>query len=421
MGVNEMKKIIGILIFTLVLLSSISTASNLQYGCNNILTSAEENIPDFLDGTVLDGSKNIIISEDGSPPAYLDSKYYDVVISKEERDEIVQNAREDYIEKYRIDPFEKEESESMKSTNKFQNIGQLLEELKTNNNKKCNPTIDPLGSNYGPYELRDENGDSKLYIYIIYAWGNLEVDESDKANCRSDIKIAVNRLKSKFNVAKHEILEFYGKNYWNARDCTNDADDQYNDLEEDCDYLRCDRSNVLLFGWSKYATKSGRSNFGYHCIAHRGFTWFIDKYDLAQHELSHCFGAPDHGHVLRPKCIMGYIWLFFGLYGYCNDCNNIIKDQMHTEPETKGVYVQFYSSRVKSVIIDEEIITFSKPVFLDEGEYTIRVFPEDGYTFDYWEPTGCVLVEDKYSHSTTISVTGFDDPPLDGWLKVNVN
>jgi len=414
-----MKKIIGILILMLVLFSSIGTAGNLQNENSDILTSDNQNLPNFLDGTVLDGSKNIIISEDGSPPPYLDSDKYDIVVSREERDKITEEARQEYIEKYGIDPFLKEKS--TRSINKFQSIRQLLKEIKTKENKICNPAINPKGSNYGPYALRDENGDSKLYVYIVYAWGNLEVDSSDKANCLNDIRSAIKTIKSKFNVDKHNIYEFYGKNFWNARDCTVDADEQYFDLEEDCDHLRCDRSNVLLFGWSKFATSSGRSNFGYHCIAHRGFTWLIDKDDLAQHELSHCFGLPDHGHLTWPPCIMGYTWLFFGVTDYCDSCKKIMKDQMHTEPETKAVYVQFSSIKVKSVIIDDEIITFSKVVFLDEGEYTIRVLPEDGYTFDQWESSGCVLVDDKNSHTTIMAITGFDDPPLDGQLKVQVS
>ena len=412
-----MKKISGIIILTLLLISTISTARNLQNEEDNILQSGEEKLPNFLDGTVLDGSKNIIISEDGNPPPYLDSEYYDVVMSREERDEIVQNARENYIEKYGIDPFEKEKSESIKQSNKLQSIRQFLKELKTNKNEKCNPVINPLDGNYGPYALRDVNGNSKLYFYVVYAYGRYEVDNSDKANCLSDIKIAVNRLKSKFNVDKHSIYEFYGPDYWDTRDCSTDGDKLIYDLEDDCEYLRCNRSNVLVFGWVKTATSSGKGMY-FYAFAHRGFTWFIDKYDLAQHELSHSFGAPDHGYVLKPKCIMGYIWLFFGHYGYCNSCRNTINDQMHTEPETKVVYVKFFSSQVKFVVVDDVVIQNSQPIWLDEGEYTIKVYMEDGYTFDNWETTDCVIVEDNYSQITTMAVTGQDEPPW-GFLDVN--
>jgi len=415
------KKLIGILIMTLLFVSTISTARTLQNETNNVLTTDEEKLPNYLDGTVLDGSKNIIVSEDGNPPPYLDSKYYDVVISREERDEIVQNARENYIERYGIDPFAKEKNESIKSSNKFQFLKQVLNELKTNKQIKCNPKIESLTGNDGPYALRDENGDSKIYIYIVYAWGKYEVDESDKKNCLFDIEIAVSEIKGNFNVKKHAIYEFYGSNYWVTHDCSTDSEEQLDDLVEDCNYLRCDRSNVLLFGWIQTSSNSGLArNQGFASIAMRGFTWLIKKYNLAQHEISHNFGPRDHGHFTWPPCIMGYTWLFFGYNGYCSDCRSIINKQMHTKPESKAVWVQFNPVWVKYIRIDDQIITTSKIVLLDEGEYTLQVSLWPGYSFDRWDPSGCVIVGDENSQSTIMSVTGFDDPPL-GFLKIWVN
>jgi len=369
-------------------------------------TKNEKNdLPNFLAGTILDGSKNIVISQDGTPPPYLSSETYDIVISRQKRDQITQEARERYIQTYGIDPYTIKE----KAPNKLQNFKEILNSRRHNDHTICQ------SSDYGPYALKDENGNSKIYVYMVYAWGKYEVNDNDKSNCYNDVKIAINNIIDKFDVDKVEIIEFYGKNYWNAKDCTTNSETQFNDFQEDCEYLRQHRSNILLFGWIKKSTNSGKA-LGYYSIAHRGFTWFQNKFTIAQHEMSHNFGCPDHGYFHWPPCIMSYGWMYFDNI-YCNNCHKTINNRIHKTPNSKKISVAF-NQFGGSVEFNKNIYTVPKFLDVQEGEYKIVAYPKSGYTFEKWIPSGCVLIDEENLNKkiTTVAIADIFGEVTDGGL-----
>ncbi|KKH94693.1 hypothetical protein EO95_18590 [Methanosarcina sp. 1.H.T.1A.1] len=71
----------------------------------NDLKFARGELPNYLDGTILHSDLRVIASETGEPPeGAIEGEHYDVVISEQEMSKIIEEAREDYIEKYRVDP-----------------------------------------------------------------------------------------------------------------------------------------------------------------------------------------------------------------------------------------------------------------------------------------------------------------------------
>lgn len=70
-----------------------------------VLPKEKKNLPYYLEGTIFDSNKTIVVTPDGQPPD--DEIKFDYVLSYEEADRIRLEARERYIEKYGIDPWKK--------------------------------------------------------------------------------------------------------------------------------------------------------------------------------------------------------------------------------------------------------------------------------------------------------------------------
>lgn len=71
----------------------------------NDLKFARGELPNYLEGTILYGDLRVIVSETGEPREGMkEGEHYDVVLSEQEMSKILEKAREDYIEKYGVDP-----------------------------------------------------------------------------------------------------------------------------------------------------------------------------------------------------------------------------------------------------------------------------------------------------------------------------
>ncbi|RUM32855.1 MAG: hypothetical protein DSY33_06055 [Archaeoglobus sp.] len=74
----------------------------------NDIKFAKGELPYVMAGTILDGSKRVIVTEDGKLPERVKKKVksigYDLVISKKEAIKISEKAKQEYIKKYGIDP-----------------------------------------------------------------------------------------------------------------------------------------------------------------------------------------------------------------------------------------------------------------------------------------------------------------------------
>ncbi len=70
----------------------------------NDLKFAKGELPNYLNGTVLVGNR-VIVTEDGLAPENMEQGVdYDLVLSERQMEDIIENARMDYIEKYGVDP-----------------------------------------------------------------------------------------------------------------------------------------------------------------------------------------------------------------------------------------------------------------------------------------------------------------------------
>lgn len=69
-------------------------------------------------------------------------------------------------------------------------------------------------------------------------------------------------------------------------------------------------------------------------------------------------------------------------------------------------YCDEYYIDYGDIIVDGETYDLPKTLNITLGSHTITYVPADGKTFLYWETTGEVSVEDEYSETTTITVTG---------------
>ena len=74
----------------------------------NDIKFAKGELPYVMAGTILDGSKKVIITEDGELPERIKKKVeaigYDLVISKRDAIEISNKAKYEYIKRYGVDP-----------------------------------------------------------------------------------------------------------------------------------------------------------------------------------------------------------------------------------------------------------------------------------------------------------------------------
>jgi hypothetical protein len=70
---------------------------------NDVLFAKNE-LPHYLNGTILDGDTRVIVTATGEPPEGLkEGKDYDAVISTKEMHVIMEDAKERYMETYGVD------------------------------------------------------------------------------------------------------------------------------------------------------------------------------------------------------------------------------------------------------------------------------------------------------------------------------
>ena len=71
----------------------------------NDIKFAKDELPNFKEGTILDGNTRVIVTETGEPPEGLEEGVdYDAVVTMSEMMTIEKEARDRYIQKYGVDP-----------------------------------------------------------------------------------------------------------------------------------------------------------------------------------------------------------------------------------------------------------------------------------------------------------------------------
>ncbi|OYT28894.1 hypothetical protein B6U98_03665 [Thermoplasmatales archaeon ex4572_165] len=320
-------------IIFLVLISSFILISNVTFPMGEVINEKEncggalpdlpvknekweemEKMPNYLDGTILDGSKVVIITEGDYLPEDLGKIEYEYLITWEEAQIIANEARQKYIEKYGIDPQIKDveipEGEMKRILNKMAEESTII-----------NPCGDHNGedkSRSGPHQI---NGDIDIFFTPAK---DSRFKPNDLSQLWDDTTDGMNEFEPVFNVDMH-ILGLIG--FWSAYDVSGDnIVNLLQDLEDDVSFFETD--NRIFFGWVDDA--SGGSGYswipGHYCIARESATW--PKNRVAQHELSHCFNAPDHGWSVFDVCVMSLFYLPFWWVGWCNSCRTTINNQI---------------------------------------------------------------------------------------------
>jgi hypothetical protein len=271
-----------------------------------------EKMPNYLDGTILDGNKIVIITEEGKVPENFEKIEYDFSITWDEAKNVADTARQEYIEKYGINPRIPDVEISDEDLNK------IIISMKENSPKEAVYEKEPMNSKGGPKQV---NGD----IIVVYVPAkDSRFEPNDIAALYDDTVGGANEFEPVYNVDM-SIVALLG--FWSAYDVSGDyLPDLLEDLKEDLEFL--ETTNYVFMGWVDDA--SGYSGFAYindhYCIARESTAWI--RWRIAQHEISHCFGAPDHDWSPLDLCVMSYCYLEFWWVGWCEDCEDTIYDQI---------------------------------------------------------------------------------------------
>lgn len=315
-----MRKKLGIL-FVFVILLLLPVTSSLQV-INKDSKKSVEDLPYYLEGTVLDGSLRVIITESGEPLPGLDLDLYDLTLSFEEENQIIDVARQKYITTYGVDPLKTEEEDKRVLGKNI--LKDFLRDIANHFPKENYNDVVRVNSNiHGPRQK-----DGKIILLFVPAY-DTETRPPNINQLFRQSKMGFGRYE-RFGV-ETEVVKMLG--IWDGSDVTSKTSGDYlEDLIDDC-YMYKTEINQLMVGWAKTFSDiyAGRANRHGYVIgrAEAG----IKANALVQHELAHCFGAPDHGwqfpFLIFPFCIMNYLWVSLGiLLIWCDSCKTTINNHI---------------------------------------------------------------------------------------------
>lgn len=299
----------------------------------NDLDFANNELPYYLEGTILDSNLRVIASETGKPPeGFKEGIDYDLIISHEEMFAIIDEAREKYIQKYGVDPANPKidivngYSLPNEEVNKLVESGTLTLETDASEKEMQEDTgniqssVLSVGSN--PYAI---NGIINEYVFVATDSRHRPTEAITQATYDGLYRF------ENFGIG---VNVYWNWNYWDASDISPADSTQaaLDDLREDVSWVR-DSANVMVIGWTHDMDNNGRgvkcdeSTRGPYAICAdtaAGFDWPHDS--IVQHEVSHNFDAADQGYFTyeHDECIMNYQWAYGGTNIWCNSCSNVV-------------------------------------------------------------------------------------------------
>jgi len=298
---------------------------------NDVLFATDE-LPNYLNGTILDSDTRVIATRTGEPPEGLkEGEDYDIVISTKEMRAIIEDAKERYIEKYGVDPanpklddvdgilLPNEEVEKLVKSGKIKDLGHA----------------EPLagirgGPHEGPHAI---NG--RIDVCIFVAKDSRHKPTQDIYDTTDD---ALYRFVTEFSVS-NDIRWYW--NYWDASDVSpaDSCSDALDDLADDCSWAVTQKNDIVL-GWLHNMDHNGMAypdgmwygDFAPYCVCSdtaSGYDWPHDS--IVQHEVSHLFDAPEGGWWCdeHPECVMNYCWA--ALHGtdiWCSSCRATVNENI---------------------------------------------------------------------------------------------
>ena len=295
----------------------------------NDIRFAKGELPHPMDGTILDGSRKVLITEDGRIPQHLREKLqrnnisFDLVLSKKEMLSVIIEAEKKYRDMYGVDPA----NPKVVIVNGVPIPKEYAQELvrkgkiKPGPDRVLKPAFTTSTQTSGPHQV---NG--VLYAYFIIAlnddYGHAPDSFSRIAQGTTD---ALQRFETEFGV---DIVDLWITG-WDLSDVCNNASEALDDLREDWGWL-ADNVNDVVFGWADNLDRNGIAypdGTWYHsdgtwgafapfAIASENIPaeWDWPEDSVVQHEMSHLFDAPDRGTWWweHPECIMNYWYAYWG-------------------------------------------------------------------------------------------------------------
>ncbi|MEA1999487.1 MAG: hypothetical protein U9N61_09250 [Euryarchaeota archaeon] len=288
---------------------------------NDVLFATNE-LPNYLNGTILDSDTRVIATRTGEPPEGLkEGEEYDIVISTKEMRAIIEDAKERYIEKYGVDPanpkldvvdgipLPNEEVERLVKSGKIKDLGHA----------------EPLagirgGPHEGPHAI---NG--RIDISIFVATDSRHRPTQDIVGDTGD---ALYRFVQEFGVS-NDIRWYW--NYWDASDVSpaDSCSDALDDIAGDCSWA-VTQENDIVIGWLHDMDHNGMAYWdGFYAVCSDTAIgkpdWPHDS--IVQHEVSHLFYADDHGYW-GPVCIMTYYYAWQGTDVWCSSCRATVNENI---------------------------------------------------------------------------------------------
>ncbi|MBU1941290.1 MAG: hypothetical protein KKC68_05900, partial [Candidatus Thermoplasmatota archaeon] len=319
------RKIVMLIIFYLTIFflitSSLSTGKimNKKDGENEVKlfdTNCEK--PKLFDDTILDGSKKVMVNNNGRIMKGMDREYFDYIISFEDYYEICEYAYKKYYQRYGID---------LRSNNEdhYVNLIDFLKIPFTVPKDTLSNTI-PVS---GPHQ---KNGHMTVEWFIACDEKH-EPDNPDKL-LRSCIKGW-----QRFGEFGIDTCSAWYFGIWDASNVGFDYTEILYDFKQE--WISWNWPHDYSFIEIGLVDKSNHNGAAYlnDCFGFvaENVNWFSinhAKDRIAQHELTHCIGGiPDDpgwwpwDHNWK-SCIINYFYLWIGATNWCNDCWNILNSKI---------------------------------------------------------------------------------------------
>lgn len=285
----------------------------------NDLMFANSELPNYLEGTILDSNLRVIASETGKPPEGLkEGENYDLIISHEEMFAIIDGAREKYTHKYGVDPA----NPKIDIVNGYalprEEANKLVERKKTIS--ETDNSIRETGFSVlsVPWNPRAVSGLINEYVFVATDSRHMPTESITQTTHDGLYRF------ENFGI---DVNVYWYWNYWDASDVSpaGSALQALYDLEEDTNWVR-GSANDMVIGWTHNMDHNGIAEpTGPYAVCTDvadGVDWPHDS--IVQHEVSHNFDAADQNSALHPTCIMNYFYAQQGTDIWCTSCGNTV-------------------------------------------------------------------------------------------------
>ncbi|MFO7966954.1 MAG: hypothetical protein R6U44_05085 [Archaeoglobaceae archaeon] len=311
----------------------------------NDIKFAKGELPHFLRGTILDGTKKVIATENGKLDKDLKNRLkkknitsYNVIEIKKMK-AITEKAKKNYIKKYGVDPANPEIDVISGISLPKGYVEKLVEEKILNltesvDSDSLSILSCPRGPSYGPHAI-----DGELYFWIFPA---MDSEHNPTQDFVSDTDYAINVIELTYNV---DCYRYYWYGRWDASDVGTDSLDVLKDLQEDWNWLVEGYENELIYGWVDNMDHNGRANLdgidhntcefapcSVGAVTSRGIEWPDWPHDsIFEHEVSHSFNAVDQGTwwYEHPRCVMNYYWAWQYYDTWCDSCWSVVDNNIN--------------------------------------------------------------------------------------------